>query len=65
LLRARERNGKRIEDYFFSGFATQVTVNESDREYTASAKKIAEMSNRSVDDVKGDVFSGTAEVLVN
>jgi alkanesulfonate monooxygenase SsuD/methylene tetrahydromethanopterin reductase-like flavin-dependent oxidoreductase (luciferase family) len=65
LIPALERNEKRIEDYFFSGFATQVTVNESDREYTASAKKIAEMSNRSVEDVKGDVFSGTAEVLVN
>jgi alkanesulfonate monooxygenase SsuD/methylene tetrahydromethanopterin reductase-like flavin-dependent oxidoreductase (luciferase family) len=64
LIPALERNGKRIEDYFFSGFATQVTVNESDAEYNALVKKTAEMSNRSVDDVKGDVFSGTAEVLV-
>jgi len=65
LIPALERNGKRIEDYFFSGFATQVTVNESDAEYNALAKKTAEMSNRSVDDVKDDVFSGTAEVLVD
>jgi alkanesulfonate monooxygenase SsuD/methylene tetrahydromethanopterin reductase-like flavin-dependent oxidoreductase (luciferase family) len=65
LLPALERNGKRIEDYFFSGFATRVTVNESDEEYNAQAKKVAEMSNKSLEDVKGDIFSGTAEVLVD
>lgn len=64
LVPALERNGKRIEDYFFSGFATQVIVNESEGEYNASAKGIAERSNRSVEDVKGDVFSGTPESLV-
>ena len=62
--RALERNGKRLEDYYFSGFAAQVTVNESDEEYEAMAKRIAERSNRSVEDVKGDVFSGTPEALV-
>jgi len=64
LVPALERNGKRLEDYYFSGFAAQVTVNESDEEYEAMAKRIAERSNRSVDDVKGDVFSGTPEALV-
>ena len=64
LLPALERNGKRIEDYFFSGFATRVTVHESEGEYSAQAKKVAEVSNKSLEDVKGDIFSGTAEVLV-
>ncbi len=64
LVPALERNGKRIEDYFFSGFATQVIVNENEGEYNASAKGIAETSNRSLEDVKGDVFSGTPEALV-
>jgi hypothetical protein len=41
-----------------------VTVNESDEEYDAMAKRIAERSKRSVEDVKGDVFSGTPEALV-
>ena len=65
LVPALERNGKRIEDFFFSGFATRVTVNESAGEYDALAKKLAEVSNRSMEDVKSDVFSGTAEVLVD
>jgi alkanesulfonate monooxygenase SsuD/methylene tetrahydromethanopterin reductase-like flavin-dependent oxidoreductase (luciferase family) len=65
LIPALERNGKRIEDYFLSGFATRVTVHESDEMYAAETKKVAEMSNRSVEDVKGDIFSGTAEVLVD
>ena len=65
LVPALERNGKRMEDFFFSGFATRVTVNESDGEYNALVKKVAEVSDRSVEDVKGDVFSGTAEVLVD
>jgi alkanesulfonate monooxygenase SsuD/methylene tetrahydromethanopterin reductase-like flavin-dependent oxidoreductase (luciferase family) len=65
LMPALERNGKRIEEFFFSGFATRVTVNESAGEYDALAKKLAEGSNRSVEAVKGDVFSGTAEVLVD
>ena len=65
LLPALERNGKRIEDYFFSGFATQVTVHKSEKDYNAQAKKVAEMLNRSLDDVKDDVFSGTAEALVD
>ena len=64
LLPALERNGKRIEDYYFSGFASQLTVNERDEEYEALAKGIGERSNRSVEDVKGDVFSGTPETLV-
>jgi alkanesulfonate monooxygenase SsuD/methylene tetrahydromethanopterin reductase-like flavin-dependent oxidoreductase (luciferase family) len=64
LVPALERNGKRLEAYYFSGFAAQVTVNESDEEYEAMAKRIAERSKRSVEDVKGDVFSGTPEALV-
>jgi alkanesulfonate monooxygenase SsuD/methylene tetrahydromethanopterin reductase-like flavin-dependent oxidoreductase (luciferase family) len=64
LMPALERNKKKIEDYYFSGFATQVTINESDGEYKAMAKRIAERSNRSVGDVKRDVFSGTPETLV-
>ncbi|MBC8498726.1 LLM class flavin-dependent oxidoreductase [Candidatus Bathyarchaeota archaeon] len=64
LVPALERNGKRLEDYYFSGFAAQVTVNESDEEYESMAKRIAERSKRSVEDVKGDVFSGTSEALV-
>ncbi len=64
LVPALERNGKRLEDYYFSGFAAQVTVNESDEEYEAMAKRIAERSKRSVEDVKSDVFSGTPEALV-
>jgi alkanesulfonate monooxygenase SsuD/methylene tetrahydromethanopterin reductase-like flavin-dependent oxidoreductase (luciferase family) len=64
LVPALERNGKRIEDFFFSGFATRVTVNDGAGEYDALVKKLAESSNRSLEDVKGDVFSGTAEVLV-
>lgn len=64
LVPALERNGKRLEDYYFSGFAAQVTVNGSDGEYDAMAKRIAERSKRSVEEVKGDVFSGTSEALV-
>jgi len=64
LVPALERNGKRLEDYYFSGFAAQVTVNGSDEEYDAMAKRIAERSKRSVEEVKGDVFSGTSEALV-
>ena len=64
LVPALERNGKRLEDYYFSGFAAQVTVNGSDKEYDAMAKRIAERSKRSVEEVKGDVFSGTSEALV-
>ncbi|TRO46393.1 LLM class flavin-dependent oxidoreductase [Candidatus Bathyarchaeota archaeon] len=64
LVPALERSMKRLDDYYFSGFAAQVTVNKSEDEYDAMAKRIAERSKRSVEDVKGDVFSGTAEVLV-
>jgi len=64
LVPALERNGKRLEDYYFSGFAAQVTVNESDEEYESMVKRIAERSKSSVEDVKGDVFSGTSEALV-
>jgi len=64
LVPALERNMKRLDDYYFSGFAAQVTVNESEEEYDAMARRIAERSKRSVEDVKGDIFSGTPEALV-
>ena len=64
LVPALERNGKRIEDYFFSGFASQLIINESDEEYNVSAKRLAKRSNRSLEEVKRDGFFGTPETLV-
>jgi alkanesulfonate monooxygenase SsuD/methylene tetrahydromethanopterin reductase-like flavin-dependent oxidoreductase (luciferase family) len=65
LIPALERNGKRLEDYLFSGFATQVTVSRNEEEYTSLAKRVAERSSRSLADVKADIFAGTPEVLVD
>lgn len=65
LITALERNGKKLEDYFFSGFTTQVTVSKNEKEYTSLAKRVAERSSRSLADVKADIFAGTPEVLVD
>ena len=65
LVPALKRNGKRLEDYFFSGFATQVSVSRNEEEYTSLAKRVAERSSRSVTEVKGDIFAGTPQVLVD
>ncbi|HUS79370.1 MAG TPA: LLM class flavin-dependent oxidoreductase [Patescibacteria group bacterium] len=59
-----EKNGKRLEDYYLSGFASQVTLTRDASDYAAMAKRVAGRSSRAVDDVKADIFAGTPEVLV-
>lgn len=65
LVPTLERNGKKLEEYFFSGFNTQVTVSRNEEEYTSLAKRVAERSSKTVTEVKEDIFAGTPEVLVD
>ena len=59
-----EKNQKRIEDFFYSGFATQVTVAKNVEEYDALAKSVAERTGRTMDEVKDDIFAGPPDVLI-
>lgn len=59
-----ERNGKRLEDFFVSGFAPQVTINKDEGEYESMAKRIAKRTSRTMEEVKRDIFAGTPEILV-
>jgi alkanesulfonate monooxygenase SsuD/methylene tetrahydromethanopterin reductase-like flavin-dependent oxidoreductase (luciferase family) len=59
-----EKNQKRIEDFFYSGFATQVTVTKNVDEYDALAKRVAESTGRKMNEVKEDIFAGPPDVLI-
>lgn len=59
-----EKNQKRIEDFFYSGFATQVTVTKNVEEYDALAKRVAESTERTMNEVKDDIFAGPPDVLI-
>ncbi|UCD45948.1 MAG: LLM class flavin-dependent oxidoreductase [Candidatus Bathyarchaeota archaeon] len=65
LVTALDRNGKRLEDFFFSGFAPQVTVSRNEEEYVSLAKRVAQRSSRSLAEAKANIFAGTPEVLVD
>jgi alkanesulfonate monooxygenase SsuD/methylene tetrahydromethanopterin reductase-like flavin-dependent oxidoreductase (luciferase family) len=64
LQPALERNGKRLEDFYVSGFAPQMTINKDEVEYESMAKRIAERTSGTLEEVKGDIFAGTPEILV-
>jgi alkanesulfonate monooxygenase SsuD/methylene tetrahydromethanopterin reductase-like flavin-dependent oxidoreductase (luciferase family) len=59
-----EKNQKRIEDFFYSGFATQVAVTKNVEEYDALAKRVAESTGRTMNEVKEDIFAGPPDVLI-
>ena len=64
LMPVLEKNNRRIEDFFYSGFATQVTVTKNAEEYDALAKRVAESTGRMKTEVKEDIFAGPPEVLI-
>jgi alkanesulfonate monooxygenase SsuD/methylene tetrahydromethanopterin reductase-like flavin-dependent oxidoreductase (luciferase family) len=59
-----EKNGKRLEDFYVSVFASQATLNDNLEEYQSMAKRIAERSKRQPQAVMEDIIAGTPEVLV-
>jgi len=64
LMPVLEKNQKRIEDFFYSGFATQVTVTKNVEEYDALAKRVAERTGRTMNEVRDDIFAGPPDVLI-
>ena len=64
LVPELDKNGKRLEDFYVSVFASQTTLNDSMEEYQSMVKRIAERSKRPAQQVMDDIISGTPEVLV-
>jgi len=60
-----EKNGKKLEDFYVSSFASQTTLADSMNEYEDMVKRIAERSKREPSIVKEDILAGTSEILVD
>lgn len=60
-----EKKGKTLDTFELSAFDHTVWLYETDDDYTTAAKKIAESRKRPIEDVKSDLFMGTAETLID
>ncbi|MFX1255033.1 MAG: LLM class flavin-dependent oxidoreductase [Promethearchaeota archaeon] len=63
LAPALEKNNKKLEDYFFSGFGA-INIAKNEEEYDTLVKEISERAKKSEEEIKKNAFVGTPEVLI-